>query len=113
MSHFESSPKVFTVHGEELPCETLAQKIRERFKLDVHVPTWKEQLILKAKEMAFEKAPKEDVVPDMQTAMLNAVVDLEKELDVLKRRIKKGAPTEADLERLAYVREEFEGLLAD
>lgn len=113
VSHFESTPKVFAVHGEESACETLAQKIRERFHLDVHVPAWRERLILKPKEMAFEKAPEEEAAPDVQTAMFNAVVDLEKELDALKRRIKRGRPTAADLDRLAYVREEFQDLLAN
>jgi metallo-beta-lactamase family protein len=101
------------VHGETAACDILAQEIKKRFNLSVHVPEWKESLILKPKEMAFEKAPREEAVPDVQTAMLNAVVDLEKELDVLKRRIKKGTPSPADLDHLAYMREEFEGLLAD
>ena len=113
VSHFESNPTVFAVHGETSASEILGQKIQEQFHLNVHVPKWKERLILKPKEIAIEKAPKEDAVPDVRTAMLNAVVDLEKDLDSLRRRIKKGEPAQTDLDRLAYVREEFEGILAE
>jgi metallo-beta-lactamase family protein len=111
IAHFESNPKVFVVHGEPSASEALAQKIRERFDFLVHIPKWKERLILKPKELGFEAPPAEAPKPDMKEMLLNGIVDLEKELTVLKRRVR-AIPVEEtfaedELERLKYVQEEI------
>jgi metallo-beta-lactamase family protein len=111
VSHFESHPRVFVIHGEPEASEVLADKIREKFDLMVHVPRWKERLILKPKEVAFEKPEAEEPIPDVKTEMLNRIIDLENELDDLKRRIKSEALKEKiredDIDRLKYIREEL------
>jgi Cft2 family RNA processing exonuclease len=44
VSHFagKSKPRVFVIHGEGKSSEALANAIRRRFGLDVHVPQWRE-----------------------------------------------------------------------
>ena len=48
VGHFaeKSKPKVFVIHGEATSSEALANSIRRRFGLDVHVPQWREVLDL-------------------------------------------------------------------
>jgi metallo-beta-lactamase family protein len=115
VSHFESSPRIFVVHGEASASETLANKIQERFDLIAHVPKWKERLILKPKELSFQKPEKPAAPPDVQTIMLNTIVDLENELKRIKKRVKSGEAGEGmgegDVDRLAYIREELETIL--
>jgi len=115
VSHFESNPKVFVVHGEASASEELAKKIEEKFGLKTHVPRWKERLILDAREVAIERPEADEEQPDMNLAMLNAVVELEKELDILKGRIKKddfkGIIEEDDINRLKYLQEELKAIL--
>ncbi|MFC1868567.1 MBL fold metallo-hydrolase RNA specificity domain-containing protein [Thermodesulfobacteriota bacterium] len=116
VSHFkESRSRVFIVHGETNSSETLAGKIREEFNLEVHVPMWKEKLILKAKEMTLEAADIEEKPQDLMQISLNSIIDLEKELDTLKRRLKKREEeiSEDDLDRLKYVQEELQTILND
>ncbi|VBB41498.1 Metallo-beta-lactamase domain protein [uncultured Desulfatiglans sp.] len=114
-SHFESTPRVFVVHGEAEAAQTLAQKISEELHFSVHVPKWKERLILKAVEVTYEEAPEEEAVPDVASQTLNMVINLENELKDLKKRIKarelEGKIGEEDLDRLQYVQEELRYLL--
>jgi metallo-beta-lactamase family protein len=116
VSHFESNPKVFVVHGEAAASDALATKIEERFGLTVHVPRWKERIVLKPTEMAFEKVPEISAEPDVQSLVLNSIVDLENALRTLKKKVKSGkmgqALTEDDAERLRYVEEELTSLLS-
>jgi metallo-beta-lactamase family protein len=42
----KSKPKVFVIHGEPTSSEALANAIRGRYGLDVHVPQWREVLNL-------------------------------------------------------------------
>lgn len=113
VSHFESRPRVFVVHGEPRAADALAQKIRNHFELDVHVPGWKERLILKPRAVDIEEAP--EAPPDLQTLLLNGIVDLEKALKALAKRAKspQKAPAivEEDLDRLKFIEEEIQSLL--
>ncbi|MDB9822431.1 MBL fold metallo-hydrolase [Deltaproteobacteria bacterium] len=110
ISHFkESRPRVFVVHGESSSSEALADRIRSESGLEVHIPAYKERLILKPKEIVRETAPvKEEPINILQMS-LNTIVDLENELDRLKKRLKKKekAVTEDDIDRLKYVQEEL------
>ncbi len=116
VSHFESNPRVFAVHGEPSASETLADKIKERFNLEVYVPKWKERLILKPKEISFERAEEERPLPDVKNTMLNSLIDIENELKRLRKRISREAEAERlgpeDVERLIYLREELQNILS-
>lgn len=115
IGNFESKPRVFVVHGEATASETLAKIIKERFNLSVHVPRWKERLVLKPREVAYEEPREAERMPSLETAMLNTVIDLEKELKALKRRVKaketQGRIEEDDLDRLKFVQEELQAIL--
>ncbi len=115
-SHFESNPRVFVVHGEATASEALADKIHERLNLKVHIPRWKEQLVLKKKEVTLEEPPAVEPLYDAETMMLNSIIDLENELKVLKKQIKskemEGKLGEEDLNRLEYIKEELQAVLS-
>ena len=115
VSNFESKPRVFIVHGEPSASDALAQKLREQFGLLVHIPQWMERLILKPKEVSIEETPQE-TSPDLKTDTLNAIVDLERQLEALRRRIKDGKTSESieeeDLDRLKYIKEELESIVS-
>ena len=114
-SHFESSPKVFVIHGESEASMTLALKLKEKFQLEVHVPQWKERLILKSREMSFEKSEEKTPAPDVKNMMLNNLIDLENELKRLRKKISgELSPDklgEEDADRLAYLKEELQNML--
>ena len=116
IGNFESKPRVFVVHGEATASEALARAIRERFNLTVHVPRWKERLVLKPRDAAYEVPREPERMPDLETAVLNTVIDLEKELKALKKRIKaketQGRIEEEDLDRLKFVQEELQAILS-
>ncbi|MFC1532937.1 MBL fold metallo-hydrolase RNA specificity domain-containing protein [Thermodesulfobacteriota bacterium] len=110
VSHFaESRPHVFVVHGEATSSEALANKTREEFGLEAHVPKWKERLILKPRKMIPETAHIEEPEDILQTS-LNAIIDLEKELDRVKKRLKKRGKEirEDDVDMLKYIQEELQ-----
>jgi metallo-beta-lactamase family protein len=117
VAHFESEPQVFLVHGEVDACEILAKKIEEKFRLTVHIPRWKEQLILKPRKVAIEKPAVEEPVTEMKTALLNTILDLENELKELRKRIKskdlKEELGEEEVDRLKYIHEELQALMAE
>jgi metallo-beta-lactamase family protein len=115
VAHFEEArPKVFVVHGEQTASETLAREIGKRFSMETRVPMWKERLILKPREVVRE-APEEAVSnADFRQEMLNSVIDLEKTMDLLKRRLNKIEADrigEEDVDNLKYIREELETIL--
>lgn len=116
VSHFESRPRVFLIHGEPGASETLAQAIRERIHLEVHIPGWKERLVLKAREVAVEAPLPAEAVPDWQAAMLNTIREMENELGLLKKELQAGALRgkvgEDDVDRMRYVQEELQAALA-
>jgi len=115
IGHFESRPRVFVVHGEPEASRALAGKIEETYQLAVHVPAWRERLILKPKEIAVEPAeiPRE---PDVKNMLLNAILDLEKELKDLRKTVKSGVEaetlSEAAVDHLRYMQEELRGILS-
>jgi metallo-beta-lactamase family protein len=111
VSHFESTPKVFLVHGEKRASEPLAKEIEARFGLSVHIPVWKERVILKPREVAYEMAPAEKEV-QYTDAVSNAILDLENELKRLRKAVKesKTGPGEEELNRLRYMKEELEAI---
>jgi len=114
VSHFESKPKVFVVHGEAAASEALAREIQERFDLSAHVPKWKERLILSPREVSFEE-PAAEALPDVKTMMLNTLIDLESQLKKLKKRIKSETTIEQigeeEVDRLKYIQEELQTIL--
>ena len=115
ISHFESRPEVFVVHGEPASSQVLAGLIEQRFKLKVHIPRWKERLVLKPREIGVEAHGGQEALPDIQTMMFNAVVDLEKQIKELKKLImskqwleKAG---EEEVDKLQYLNEELREML--
>ena len=116
VGNFESKPRVFIVHGEVTASEALAKKIQERFNLVTHIPRWKERLMLKPREVAYEEPEAAEVSTDFETLMLNTVIDLEKELKTLQKRIKAKAPQDSigdeDVDRLKYIQEELQAILS-
>ena len=116
VSHFESNPQVFVIHGEPQASDTLATMLRERFNLKVRVPRLKEKLILKPREVAVEAPEAPEPTPDIRTLLLNTLVDLENELKSLKHRIKSEEASEKleeeEVDRLKYIREEIRALLS-
>lgn len=111
---FESRPKVFVVHGEPEASRILAEKIQEKYHLEAHVPRWKERLVLKPREVAFEMPEEPETGPDPRDLLLNAIIDMEKELKRLKKRIQeREASTDMDMDdvdRLAYLTEELHAM---
>ena len=113
VSHFtESRPRVFIVHGEPATSQVLADKIRENFKLEVHIPIWKERLFLKPREMILEAPPLEEAPADVLQLSMNTIIDLEKELDRIKKSLKKkaGDISKDDIDRLRFIREELQAM---
>lgn len=112
VGHFESKPKVFLVHGESLASEALAGKIKELHKMEVHIPRWKERLILKPKELVIEEPAEPERLPDFQTEMLNTIIELENELKALRKKVKaQEAVKEEAVERLRVLREEMKDMM--
>jgi len=107
----ESRPRVFVVHGEPATSEVLADKIRKDFNMEVHVPSWRERLILKPKEMMREAASikEEPQDKDILQISLNIIIDLERELDKLRKQLKtnKERIREDYIDRLKYIKEEL------
>ena len=115
VGHFESRPKVFVVHGERQASQTLADKIRERFRLETRVPRWKERLILKPKKVAVERPEARQPIEDPASTVLNTIIDLEKEMETLKRQVKTGKmkaeSARETIDRLNYMKEELRHIL--
>ena len=115
ISHFESNPKVFVVHGEITASETLAREIAEKLNLITHIPKWKEHLILKSKAVSVDEPVPEKEGPDMTTTMLNNIIDLENELKTLRKKVKAGTLDkeigEEQIDQLQYIQEELKSVL--
>ena len=116
IGHFESNPRVFVIHGETTASEALARKIEDRYNLTVHVPKWKERLILKPREVTVEAVEAPEPLPDMREMLSNTIIDLESELKALKKRIKSKEAGEKieddDVDRLNYIQEELKEILS-
>lgn len=116
VSHFESKPRVFIIHGEATASEVLATKIQERFNLITHIPKWKERLILKPREVSIDESAAVQPLPDIKTMMLNSLIDLENELKLLRKKVKaeemKEKIEEEDVDQLKYIQEEIQQILS-
>jgi metallo-beta-lactamase family protein len=114
VGHFESNPQVFVVHGESAAAEELGKLIRETFGLQVHTPRWKERLILKPKQAAFEEPAVAEPLLDLPALLHNRIIDLEKELKNLRKRVQspelEGRLGEEELDRLKYLQEELRSI---
>jgi metallo-beta-lactamase family protein len=119
VSHFttKSRPRVFVTHGEPTASEALARAIKKKFDLDVHVPEWKETLILKPREVVSEIIPAKAAPTDTDRDMLNTIIDLKKELDRLEKQLekkeRKGTINEDDIDKLKDIQNEVKAILAD
>jgi metallo-beta-lactamase family protein len=117
IGYFESKPRIFVVHGEPAASEALARKIKEDYDITAYIPKWKERLILKPKEMTFEEPEAAEPLPDVKNMMLNAIVDLEKQLDLIKREVHTEGTQESlgedDVDRLKYIQEELQVILSE
>ncbi len=115
VSHFESNPTVFIVHGELSASKVLAEKLQKRFGLKTHIPKWKEKLILKPREITIESASVDETRLDYPTMMQNAIIDLENELKQLKKKVKSLGTEqkidEDDVQRLKYIQEDIQSIL--
>ena len=113
----ESRPQVFVVHGEPTGSEALAHLIHESFGMEVHIPRWKETLMLKAREVTREQRPLEAAMPDRAEAILSTVLDLEHELERMKQALqKRGEDTEIsqdEIDRLQSMRDELHDMLPE
>jgi len=115
VSHFESHPRVFIVHGETEASNALAEKLRERFHLKTHVPRWKERIILKPGEVRVKAPRREETPSGKKTVLLNAIIDVENELKRLRRRIgvlEEENIAENELDRIRYIKDEVGTILA-
>jgi metallo-beta-lactamase family protein len=118
VSHFaESRPHVFVVHGEPTASEALASSIHERFGMEVHIPRWKETLMLKARGIARGVKREQVATADIKEIMLSKVIDLQHELDRLKQVFqKRGGDIEIgedEVERLTAIQGELREILPD
>jgi metallo-beta-lactamase family protein len=116
VGHFaESKPQVFVIHGEPTASEALARSIHESFGMEVHVPRWKENLMLKGREVAQEVKREEAAPPDRAGSMLSKVIDLEHELGRLRQLLQeRGGDMEIGqdvLDRLRSIQEELREIL--
>ncbi len=108
----ESNPKVFVIHGESSSSHAFAEKIQNDLHLVSHVPSYRERLILKPREMESEIPSLKESGADMLQPVLNNIIDLEKELDSLRKRAKENADQlgEDDADRLKYMLEELKDI---
>lgn len=110
----ESGPRVFVVHGETAARDMLAAKIGEVHGLAAYVPSFKERLILKPREMTTEEPVAEEIAPAVSEEMLAAIAGLEKELEALKRRLSEKRPEEVheeDVDVVKYIQEDIRAAL--
>lgn len=56
IGHYRDQFKAYLIHGEEKSIDALAQLIQEKYGLNVHVPVWKERLILTSRQVVEEVA---------------------------------------------------------
>ncbi|MBN2420018.1 MAG: MBL fold metallo-hydrolase [Deltaproteobacteria bacterium] len=108
----ESRPRVFVIHGEESTSRKFADKIKESFGFDAHVPGWRERLILKPREIISEDISAPEEAATFYEPAYNSIVDIEKELVDLKKFIKKneGDLSEDVIDRLKYILEDIQEL---
>ncbi|MFN3534185.1 MAG: MBL fold metallo-hydrolase RNA specificity domain-containing protein [Desulfatiglandales bacterium] len=111
ITHFESRPTIYITHGEQEVSEVLKAKIEETFGFQVFVPKLRDKLILKPRAKAPEiEAPKERL-RDSRAALLNILLDMEKEIHRLRKAAESKGPSEEFseevLDRFGYLLEEL------
>jgi metallo-beta-lactamase family protein len=108
-----SKPRVFAVHGELQSSEALAKLIRDRYGLDVYVPSWQEVLTLEPREGAPEVRPT-TVAVDVRQEMLTLTGDVEAEIVRLRGRLAAARTKVADedVDRLQDILEELQTLVS-
>ncbi len=114
--HFAGShPRVFVTHGESTASEALAEKLRENLKLEAYVPKMRESLILEPKKVTHAMAREEIGPKDMEQAIRANVINIERELEELKKRLSRSDKeiSEVDIDRLKYIEEEFRTVLPE
>ncbi|MFC1493877.1 MBL fold metallo-hydrolase RNA specificity domain-containing protein [Thermodesulfobacteriota bacterium] len=101
----ESNPGVFVVHGEPASSQAFADKVKNTFGFEVRAPAWRDRLILKPREIISEKDSAPEEHANYYDPMHNSIVDIEKELNNLKKYMKKNEQelNEDDLDRLMYI----------
>ncbi len=114
VSHFESRPTVYIIHGEPANAQVLAAKIQELFGLRVHIPKLRERLILKSREETEVEEGSQAREPAHETIILNLLLDLEKEIKRFKKDIQEKRFPESFYEdtadRLEYLLEELKDI---
>ncbi|NLD39562.1 MAG: MBL fold metallo-hydrolase [Desulfatiglans sp.] len=108
----ESKPRVFVIHGEQSSSKIFAEKIKSSFGFEVHIPSYRERLILKPREVISEKITVPEERKDYYKPMYNSIIDIENELNRLKKYIKKNEDnlSEETIDRLAYLLEDIKEL---
>jgi len=110
----ESKPKVFIVHGEPLVCEEFAGLVKSKLGLQSYVPRWRESLILKPKEFTTLAPAITEAPVDLRADMLGVFASLEKQFSALRLKIEKDGDhiTDEDLDKLKYIQEELNEIMA-
>ncbi len=112
----ESNPHVFVVHGESSASVEFAHVIHERFGLKSYVPGWRETLFLKPREYPIEVGRPKEEKPTIGEDMLQIHAEVLSELERLKWRIQRVENrekiTEEEIDRLKYIQEELQQILA-
>ncbi|MBN2299028.1 MAG: MBL fold metallo-hydrolase [Deltaproteobacteria bacterium] len=111
----ESKPRVFVVHGEISASLELSSLITDRLGLKTYVPSWRESLILKPREMPIEVTAAREEEVTIGEDMIQVYAEVEGELNRLRWRIhraeNKDRITEEDIDRLRYIQEELQQIL--
>lgn len=111
----ESKPRVFVVHGEPSSSLVLANLIHDNFGLKAYVPSWRETLFLKPREMPIEVAAGEQEVVTLDSDMVQVYAEVAEEISRLKWRIQRAENkeeiTDEDIDRLRYIQEELQQIL--
>lgn len=109
--HFRNHPKIYLIHGEEKSSTALAQVIRKKLGFEVHIPLWKERLVLKPRQEVEEIFAHEPVETDLSTTAFNTLVDVEQVAKELKKQLQStdGAEVldEDQVERLQALHQEL------
>ena len=116
-SFAESNPQVFVVHGENSASHDFAALVHERLGFTSYVPGWRETLFLKPREFPIEvAAPAVEEEINLGGDMLQVYQQVARELEQLQGRIHRADGrvkiTEEEIDRLRYIQEELQQILA-
>jgi metallo-beta-lactamase family protein len=116
-SFAESNPQVFVVHGENSASHDFAALVHEKLGFTSYVPGWRETLFLKPREFPIEvAAPAVEEEINLGGDMLQVYQQVARELEQLQGRIHRADGrvkiTEEEIDRLRYIQEELQQILA-